>query len=394
MADIFISYTRSDRSKAEQLARALEAQGWSVWWDRKIPAGRTFDRVIEEELKACKCVVVLWSKKSVVSDWVREEAGKGKNRSILMPVLLEKVEIPIGFGRIQASDLSAWNGEANASVFISLVNDIKALFDRSRKSLSDGIESQEPTGKVDTTTDKAPAFFWLRKSKIRPKTALISLGTAVTVVVILFCQIVSPRISRYYVRQGNAAQAYEALNFYQRAIGFDPNNMQARFRLGVVYEELQNIPEAQLQYQKARLGGCVEAYNHLAHLYIVHNKNYSDATTLLWEGQHQLLNRDNKNVTFCSQAYEDNPINLEYLFHTNLGWALLLEGNLEDSEKQLKEAMNYVETAAPHCLLAQVLEGYGRMDDALSEWEDCRLLATKLNPDEKRWLEMARKRLP
>ncbi len=46
MSDIFISYARPDRPMAELIARALEAQGWSVWWDRVIPAGKTFDEVI------------------------------------------------------------------------------------------------------------------------------------------------------------------------------------------------------------------------------------------------------------------------------------------------------------------------------------------------------------
>ena len=62
MADIFISYAREDRQKAEQLAHALECQGWSVWWDRTIPTGKSFDKVTQEALDAAQCVVVLWSK--------------------------------------------------------------------------------------------------------------------------------------------------------------------------------------------------------------------------------------------------------------------------------------------------------------------------------------------
>ena len=75
MSDIFISYANDDRPRAQALAETLEGQGWSVWWDRVIPAGRTFDEVIEEALDESKCIIVLWSTRSVKSRWVRTEAA-------------------------------------------------------------------------------------------------------------------------------------------------------------------------------------------------------------------------------------------------------------------------------------------------------------------------------
>ena len=80
MTDVFISYANEDRERARDLATALEARGWSVWWDRKIIAGQTFDQVIEHELDTAKCAVVLWSKHSVASEWVRNEAAAAANR--------------------------------------------------------------------------------------------------------------------------------------------------------------------------------------------------------------------------------------------------------------------------------------------------------------------------
>jgi len=119
MADIFISYAREDRSRIEPLARRLEELGWSVWWDTAIPPGRAYDEIIEEAISAAKAVVVLWSKESVKSGWVKEEAGRGKERKILVPARIDPVEPPIGFGLIQAGDLANWKGELNHEGFKS-----------------------------------------------------------------------------------------------------------------------------------------------------------------------------------------------------------------------------------------------------------------------------------
>jgi hypothetical protein len=59
MTDVFISYATEDGERARKVAIALQGCGWSVWWDRNIRAGQTFDLVIERELATAKCVVVL-----------------------------------------------------------------------------------------------------------------------------------------------------------------------------------------------------------------------------------------------------------------------------------------------------------------------------------------------
>ena len=129
MADIFISYASEDRSRAETLAKALEEHDWSVWWDRIIPPGKTFDQVIQEAIDSARCVVVLWSKKSIKSDWVKEEANIGKERKILVPAKIDPVDLPIGFGRIQAADLTDWDKgvvHAGFEAFLSAISDIIA----------------------------------------------------------------------------------------------------------------------------------------------------------------------------------------------------------------------------------------------------------------------------
>lgn len=127
MADVFISYARSDRQKAQTIAEVLEQQEYSVWWDPKIPPGATFAAVIEEEVSSAKCVVVLWSKESVKSEWVQTEAYEGKQRNILVPLLIEDVNIPLEFRRIQAADLRDWqphNPHADFNLMLDAIANI------------------------------------------------------------------------------------------------------------------------------------------------------------------------------------------------------------------------------------------------------------------------------
>jgi hypothetical protein len=105
----------------------LERHGFSVWWDRRIPIGKTFDLIIEEALDAAKCVVVVWSNYSVRSEWVKNEAYEGIERQILIPVLIDDVRIPLTFRRIQAARLVGWHGEIPHPELELLIGSIKEL---------------------------------------------------------------------------------------------------------------------------------------------------------------------------------------------------------------------------------------------------------------------------
>jgi adenylate cyclase len=112
MADIFISYARRDRHRVAPLVEALEAQGWSVWWDPAIAPGQEFDERIAAELDAASAVLVVWTETSVRSRWVRGEARDGADRGILVPVRLDDSALPIDFRAIHTSDLAQWLGDA------------------------------------------------------------------------------------------------------------------------------------------------------------------------------------------------------------------------------------------------------------------------------------------
>jgi len=129
MTDVFISYANEDRERARDLATALEARGWSVWWDRKIIAGQTFDQVIEHELDTAKCAVVLWSKDSVASEWVRNEAAAAANRGVLVPARIDDVKPPLEFRRKQTADLVGWDGTALHAGFQALCDGVATAAD-------------------------------------------------------------------------------------------------------------------------------------------------------------------------------------------------------------------------------------------------------------------------
>jgi hypothetical protein len=110
--DIFISYAREDEPLAKDLERALRQHGWWLWRDDRLAIGRSFDEEIEARLTAARCVVVLWSARSVKSQWVRAEASVALDRRVLVPVFIEEVEPPLIFRQIQGCFLTECDAEA------------------------------------------------------------------------------------------------------------------------------------------------------------------------------------------------------------------------------------------------------------------------------------------
>ncbi len=120
MADIFISYARVDRAQVAPVVAALEAQGWSIWWDPEIAPGQEFDRQIARELDAAKAVIVVWTPASVDSRWVRGEAREAADRGVLVPVRFGKARLPIDVRAMHTTDLDGWNEDPQSEVFRQL----------------------------------------------------------------------------------------------------------------------------------------------------------------------------------------------------------------------------------------------------------------------------------
>lgn len=126
----FLSYARSDRERVAQLAAALQAAGFDVWWDQQIEGGAAFAKSIAAALENCSAVVACWSRASVTSDWVLDEAGRGRDLRKLVPVSLDGTEPPLGFRQYHAIDLARWRGNAGSEEFAAVLRGIAAAAGR------------------------------------------------------------------------------------------------------------------------------------------------------------------------------------------------------------------------------------------------------------------------
>jgi adenylate cyclase len=148
MADVFVSYSRSDKARVAPLVAAIEAQGWSVWWDPAIDAGQQFDDQIDAELQAANAVLVVWTPTSVGSRWVRGEARDAAERGILVPVRFEDARLPIDVRAIQTTNLDTWEEDSASAPFQDLLRSLSAVIKRQRASAKSAAASAQSASTI------------------------------------------------------------------------------------------------------------------------------------------------------------------------------------------------------------------------------------------------------
>ncbi|MGJ3250912.1 MAG: tetratricopeptide repeat protein [Elainellaceae cyanobacterium] len=181
----------------------------------------------------------------------------------------------------------------------------------------------------------------------------------------------------------------------KRALELDPNYVRAHYNLGVVYEDLGKLDEAQVQYNLAVAGGFIPAYNNQARLSIL-SEDYPNAVNFLTRG----ISLAKSNDTDETPGNNTNPV-VEHDLWKNLGWARFKQGYYSDAEESLRTAIEIADNndslkqeAATFCLLAQTFEKLGNQPDANVAWQDC--LSNPRNPnnpEEDEWQQMSRERL-
>lgn len=150
MADIFLSYASDDRERVRPLVAALEAEGLSVWWDRELHPGPSFDLEIERQIEAARCVVVVWSEHSVASEWVRSEVDEGDRRGILVPARIDGAMPPLAYRRRQTADLSDWNGGAGPAL-ATLLQGVRAVLEGTPRESRTEPVAHRPTSRPART---------------------------------------------------------------------------------------------------------------------------------------------------------------------------------------------------------------------------------------------------
>ncbi|MDY6936103.1 MAG: tetratricopeptide repeat protein [Cyanobacteriota bacterium] len=199
-----------------------------------------------------------------------------------------------------------------------------------------------------------------------------------------------PAISGWYNRNGlkhyRAGELGSAQEDYQQAISLNPDHVNAHYNLGNLYEDLQEFEKAQKQYLIAVGGDLPEAHNNLGRLYLL-KKKYPQAVALLERG-----------LILANSLESDTPPEVRYSLFKNLGWARFEQKRDEEAENSLKAAIGIanrpgIEPYIPnpgsaHCLLAQVWERQER-PEALTQWQKCCQLGSRLNADEDTWLYLA-----
>lgn len=210
----------------------------------------------------------------------------------------------------------------------------------------------------------------------------VKFGFALLFFIVLFTFRCSfPKIAVFYNNEGyenyRVNRLASAQLNYTRAIRLNPDDVEAHYRLGQVYEKLQDFDRARTEYQIAVQGDFDKAYNNLARLYIL-DKKYAAAIALLKEARNRA---------------KDNPDkDLQYLLLKNLGWALLEEKRFTDAEDYLQQAIELASDKAPaYCLIAQVGERQNDKKKASVEWENCLGRASGNNQDEDKWISLAQK---
>ena len=182
MADVFVSYARSDKERVAPLVSALEAEGLSVWWDPAIAAGQQFDDQIEAEMNTARSVLAIWTPTSVASRWVRGESREAADRGILVPVRFDGARLPMDVRALHTIDLDNWGNDPASPPFQDLLRALRSMIAR-QGGLTSEISPAGPAAGASTARAAAPGFTQSRSLTRKEPRRAIAIGAVALLVI-------------------------------------------------------------------------------------------------------------------------------------------------------------------------------------------------------------------
>ena len=124
MAEVFLSYSRTDRPIAQAIAGELQRLGVDVWWDHELIGGDDYRARIAEVLTRSLVATVIWSRRSIESQWVVGEASAARERKSLIPITIDGAAPPLDFRPLHTIDFVTWvPGDQLPAPFLKAVGD-------------------------------------------------------------------------------------------------------------------------------------------------------------------------------------------------------------------------------------------------------------------------------
>lgn len=127
MADVFISYSKSNEAVVRQLADAVKRLGYSVWWDDELPPHLSYSDVITDKIGSAKAAIVVWSEGAASSEWVRAEADVARSQKKLIQTSIDGRMPPMPFNQIQFAAIGDWRGEEGHPGWLKVKASLAAL---------------------------------------------------------------------------------------------------------------------------------------------------------------------------------------------------------------------------------------------------------------------------
>ena len=407
MADVFVSYARSDKARVAPLVAAIEAQGWSVWWDPEIAAGQEFDRQIATELKSAAAVVVVWTPTSVESRWVRGEARDAADRGVLVPVRFDGAELPIDVRAIHTTNLDGWGENPASAAVQELLRSLGAMINRQRTTQPAPAAAPVPAPPAapagisicvlpfaNMSGDPEQEYFsdGISEDIITDLTKVSALGVVSRNTAFNFkgksveVAQVARQLRVSHVLEGSVRKAGGRVRITAQLIDAAKDNQVWAERydrdLNDIFALQDEISEAIVKALKLKLlpeekkaieqrgTENVDAYN----LYLMARQNYAT-------GIEQDPRRAEASVRLCRRATEIDPSYAR-------AWALMALGQMllhfahgrrgDDGMSAAEQALALdANLAEAHAVKARVLSQYGRHDEASAEIE----VALRLDPE-------------